>query len=673
MLEIAVKTFKHGRWELRSCFLGVALCVAEMFTFLAINNNLFSQTTNSLFKLAALGDILRFYFTFTAVTVLGIYYSLKSYFDRRVKDYRVMFLLGAKSSSVLCLVVIEYLLGSLIAVVEGLLLGNAAFFAVRYYMIKTSNEAIWNKYYVGNSYKLVILLSLLVVLIVAFIFIMKYSLADIGNKLMQSDGCNDSERIPATRSQFLRAGAGALLIVFSVFSLKYLIVDVQYLILPYISISVGLTMVIHTIACRLIQTKPNADAHLFRKLRLLPLIEKYRTQFNRIVIIVAIDIFAMGYVAVVISDFIPVRTETFPYNAMIMTNNESVDKVENLIKQNSGTSYVYPMVRITDWYNYEHIGVSEDVYRELGGQCEELSSGEVVISRQNQHVLEPVNYDAEKSEEQYEQDHYFYPGKYRYDHGWDDLFPDQSFDHIVTEHKYDIKELKYENLIGQWLVDEGNMAESLVVFSNTEFESIRNGMTEIQDEPTTLMLCRFPKSTMNEALLEIEQNAPELCPEDTTTKGQKNWYTSDSSAAEIMRYRTGGLAEMIILLIVLVLSAAVQLIVNNLSEQTYLERRMVFLDRLGYPGRTLKSILSSQYRIVPYFAIIISVIGSYFMRWGYIMLLRTEGSYYLDAGGRVWLTTVIAYIILRVSTTEIVILIQRSKLMNKWLIETKRF
>ena len=223
------------------------------------------------------------------------------------------------------------------------------------------------------------------------------------------------------------------------------------------------------------------------------------------------------------------------------------------------------------------------------------------------------------------------------------------------------------------MVDEGNMAESLVVFSNTEFESIRNGMTEIQDEPTTLMLCRFPKSTMNEALLEIEQNAPELCPEDTTTKGQKNWYTSDSSAAEIMRYRTGGLAEMIILLIVLVLSAAVQLIVNNLSEQTYLERRMVFLDRLGYPGRTLKNILSSQYRIVPYFAIIISVIGSYFMRWGYIMLLRTEGSYYLDAGGRVWLTTVIAYIILRVSTTEIVILIQRSKLMNKWLIETKRF
>ena len=106
MLEIAVKTFKHGRWELRSCFLGVALCVAEMFTFLAINNNLFSQTTNSLFKLAALGDILRFYFTFTAVTVLGIYYSLKSYFDRRVKDYKVMFLLGAKSSSVLSLVVI---------------------------------------------------------------------------------------------------------------------------------------------------------------------------------------------------------------------------------------------------------------------------------------------------------------------------------------------------------------------------------------------------------------------------------------------------------------------------------------------------------------------------------------------------------------------------------------
>ena len=665
MLGIAIKTFRHGRWELQSCFLGVALCVAEMFTFLAISNNLFSQTNNTLFRWAALGDILRFYFTFTAVTVLGIYYSLKSYFVRRVKDYKVLFLLGAKSSGVISLVVIEYLLGSLIAVAEGLVLGNAAFCAARYFLKKTSQDTIWNKYYVGNSYKWVILLSILTILIVAFIFIIKYSFEDIGTKLIRADGQSYPEIIPTTRRQLIRAGEGVLLIAFSVFSFRYLIVNVQYLILPYISVSIGLTMVIYPIACRLIKTRFRGDAHLRRKLSLLPLLEKYRTYFNRIIIIVAIDIFAMGYVAVVISDFIPVRPEEFPYDALIMTSEECVEKCENLIKQHAGTSYTYPMVRITDWYNYEHIGVPEDAYRQLGGTGEELNNGEILLSRQNQHAQEPVTGDAERSESQYGQDRYFYPGKYRYDHGWDDIFPDQNFGNIATEHKYDIKELKIENLVGQWLVDDGNIAETLVVFSNSEFESIRKKLAEMKDEPTTLILCRFPASILDEALTAIAQNIPERCPEDLTTEGQKNWYTADASGAEITRYRMGGLSEMIILLLVMVLSAAVQLIVNNLSEQTYLEQRMLFLDRLGYPRRTIKSIVGSQYRIAPYFSLIISVIGAYLMRSGYITLQQTANFYNNDADGKVWFITIVAYIMLRVITAELITVLQRRRVTIK--------
>ena len=229
-------------------FLGITFAVAELFTSIGITNNMARGIEVSGFSRALISDGVFIFPIFFAVTAGIIFFSLCGYLTQRVRDYRILPLLGARNSRVFQLVRIEYGFGFVLSLVLGIGLGNICY---RVSMIRISKMTGNQITYVPADkfvYKAAVGLSLVLVFIALYMFWfwMRHKGAEFLFYGSEQQSCVQSKV-----KLLIMSIAGVALFIFALIIYRYVPTD-WTLIVVYVCWSSGLVLAVYVILYRII-------------------------------------------------------------------------------------------------------------------------------------------------------------------------------------------------------------------------------------------------------------------------------------------------------------------------------------------------------------------------------------------------------------------------------------
>ena len=135
-----------------------------------------------------------------------------------------------------------------------------------------------------------------------------------------------------------------------------------------------------------------------------------------------------------------------------------------------------PMIRLTTFYDAEHIGVSASDYEELTGKKVALSGQEIVVGIEDQE-FEKTEQITDKSKKKVYQS--LYIGKY-IDRG--DTLPNRQDPELT----YDVKDIFTQSVIGQYSIDQAH--ENMIVLSDEYFEEKWEQIRQNPEESSVLEL-----------------------------------------------------------------------------------------------------------------------------------------------------------------------------------------
>ncbi len=250
MLKIALKSFKYNMSRYLLFFLGIALAVSQSFIIIALVNPILSSSTGLDFVGAAFNHSLPLFTTYLVVMIVVIYFSLRGYISKRIRDYKVLLLLGARPIKIVRLLIIEYFIGFLLSLVVGLLLGNAGYFLIRLFINIYFNNMIGNHIPSLLTYIIVLINTFVMMIMVAYFSYFRLNKYVFENLILLDE---KNEDLPSKKRRLVYLPLGIIILLVSVF-MFYGMGELSFYVLPALSVlwSAGVILLFYSIGVKLL-------------------------------------------------------------------------------------------------------------------------------------------------------------------------------------------------------------------------------------------------------------------------------------------------------------------------------------------------------------------------------------------------------------------------------------
>lgn len=495
LVKIILKNYRVNSIQYLSFYICNIVTLSVMFAFWGIVEAFLSADTNKLF-LEISGELVMSGVIVTVITILMMFYSLKSYVLYRLKDYSMMLVLGMRKKRFFLTLGLEYFLGCICSFAAALLLGNLLLWGMTV-MIRT--YFLPDMPYAGGDVRVWILtfvtglaLSIIVFMVLATWLENK----DAGN--LMSLG-KTSGKYPKSHGWLIFSIIGVVFLVMGyrlykalwwywVYAHGFWIAAIALILLPLGGLILR-------------KLKKKKEFYFHHLLRLNTLYSRYLGSFGVIFTMVVIHFFVLGFAGNLIAGRFPLEQglEQYPYDCVWMARDTDRDYAEEVTEKYNGKMDAVPMFRVMNTEFTEWIGISESDYERLTGEKIRLGERDVLVSEPSRKTKKRQVL-SEKPREIY-----LFPGKYTKEHE-SDIMKQTVSGNFRPENTFREVAQVSENVFGDYTgavyaTSTLNVinAERVVVFSDTYFKQQYLGFEKNQKEPTQLLAFVFPEKGKEEA------------------------------------------------------------------------------------------------------------------------------------------------------------------------------
>ena len=453
--KIILKNFKSNFRNYIIFFVSNIIAIAELFVFWGIGNVVRDAVTDNIVGVALAFDFKVASGLVIFITVFLMIYSMRHYVRVRMKDYTTFIVLGMRRKTSILLLLAEYSIGCLASLIAGLLLGTGLLYGTQEALHRLNPDFLVVTKADPVIYRNTCALSLVIMVLVFLALMIWMEGRDLSTLISPAER---NEKKPVGKKWWIIVLAGVGLIAFSAY--YYTSSDKGY-VYAHITWIIGLFLVVYFgLALILESLRKRQNFYIRHILQLNQLYSRYQNSLLIMLILLVMNFCSLTYLAVEISGTLPLNQyrENYRYDAVWFAQKKDQDFTEEIIEAHQGEVKMIPMIRLTTFYDAEHIGVSASDYEELTGKKVALSGQEIVVGIEDQE-FEKTEQITDKSKKKVYQS--LYIGKY-IDRG--DTLPNRQDPELT----YDVKDIFTQSVIGQYSIDQAH--ENMIVLSDEYFE-----------------------------------------------------------------------------------------------------------------------------------------------------------------------------------------------------------
>lgn len=638
--RVIMKNFKSNFKNYILFFACNTIAITELFIFLGINDVILRAVTDVTVAMTFKWDFMIAAGLVTIIAVAMMVFSMKYYMQLRAKDYSFFVVLGMKNKTSYLLLFTEYMLGCIVSFVIGVLMGNIVLFGIQKKLADMAPGLIQVSRVSGTVYKNICILSFCIMIGVFAILLVWMDGKNLSALMVKGDV---KEKRPVSKWWFLLSLLGIGVIVFAVHEYQrgewgYIYSHIELPIGMFIVLAFGGGIVLEWV-------KSKRKFYLRNILKLNQLDSRYQNSLLIIGMLLFIHFFALTYINVEISSALPltVPRESYPYDVVWMAQGKDHHFCEDLAEKYQGEITEYPMIRITTWYENEHIGISESTYQKMTGKSFNLKDREIVVGVEDTGYKKEELVTKQIEEGTYD---YLHLGKYIPEMEISNLMLSQIEEH--EEYHYDVKKVFTQNVLGKYGQDD--YYENLIVFSDKYFEEQWKEIAENSEEPSVLELFTFPKENRENAWKELRNQADK--------EGVEVYQNANSGKARIsICFGTDEflqnqkmntifkVSSKLFILISLFFSAVFIMAIKVLFDLPFYQRKYEFLNRMGMRKREKRKNLRSEIQSIFNIALGSGVVLVIIYVWTVVDLYKQNGQNLNDGFWKYWMIIMGVYLI----------------------------
>ena len=613
LMKIILKNYRVNSMQYLSFYICNIVTLAVMFVFWGIVEAFLSMDTNGLF-LEISGELLMSGVIVTVVTILMMFYSLKSYVLYRLKDYSMMLVLGMRKKRFFLTLGLEYFLGCICSFVVALLLGNLLLWGITA-IIRT--YFLQDMPYAGGDVRVWLLTFAtgLVLSIVVFLVLATW---------LENKDAGNLMRLGKTGGKYPKSYGW---LIFSLLGIIFLFVGYRlykalwwYWIYAHGFWIAAIALILLPLGGLILGKLKKKKGFYFRHLlRLNTLYSRYLGSFGIIFTMVVIHFFVLGFAGNLIAGRFPLEQglEQYPYDCVWMARDTDRDYAEEVTEKYNGKMDAVPMFRVMNTEFTEWIGISESDYERLTGEKIRLEERDVLVSEPSRKT-EQRQVLPEKPREIY-----LFPGKYTKEHE-SDIMKQTVSGNFRPENTFREVARVSENVFGDYTGTVYTTssfgfinAEQVVVFSDKVFEEQYVRFCDLEEEPTVIFIFRFPNGEKADGCNDLKMHFEKYGLKDALQASygnypQENFYITEEVLRRMEHNNLFVLVYGAILGIYLFCCSLLLYIVKLMSDFELFRRKYEVLNNLGMrwkeQKRAIRGEILADTRIASIAAVVFSCI-----------------------------------------------------------------
>lgn len=584
--KVILKNFRSNIKTYLLFFISNMLAVGELFVFLGLNDMVKRSVTDQVTALALKIDFGVAAGVITFITVCLMAFSMKCYIQLRIKDYTAFIILGMKKKKTYLLLLAEYSIGCMAALILGMAAGSIGLHVTNRSLFRLYPDFFRIRKAGLLVYRDTAGVSLLMMAAVFIVLLVWMDGRDI-SVLMNQDVRN--EKRPESLKWIGMVAAGVA--VLSLGEALYQGSDFSY-ICSHLVWAFGLFLIVAFGTSLVLNCLRKKERFYFKHvISLNQLYSRYQNNLFILAVLLVIHFFALTYLAVQIAALLPLDQyrENYPYDMIWIAREADGQYIRELEETYNGERNSLPMVRVTTAAGAQHIGVSASSYEKLTGKKCRLKGREIAVEIENSDCEKETVIDGRDFWEAYR---VLFAGTEFMD---EEVYP--PLRHKWKEAEFSIKELYSWNSMGQYSVDTWH--ENIIVFSDAYFQEQWEKARVSPKEASVLNLLRFPKKTRNQAFKELSSyNEKHGVPNKNATQNESSLYGTEEFLIGQKMRAVFSLCSKLILTGALLFSAFFAAGLKILTELPALKKRYEFLRCMGMKKRQKEKSIAFEVRLL---------------------------------------------------------------------------
>lgn len=590
--KIVIKNFMSNIKMYILFFISNLFAVMELFVFWGLNNIVKGAIKDQVTSYALKSDFMIAAGIIAFITICLMIFSMKYYIQLRIKDYTTFIILGMKRKMTYLLLLAEYSIGCVIALTVGILVGRLILGGTQQILYNLYPEFIEIKKVELCIYRDTIGVSLAIMTIVFVLLLVWMNGRDLSALVA---GKEKNEKRPVNNKWLLIVVVGILIlflgeILYQSTDSNYIYSHVVWVIGMFLIVAFGMALVLN-------QFQRGKKIYIQNVIQLNQLYSRYQNNLLILAMLLTVHFFALTYLSVQIANILPIDRyrENYPYDMLWTAREGDCEFSRRLAEKYNGEVINVPMVRVSTYYDAQHIGVSNSFYEEKTGRKLQLKEKEILVG------IEDTDFekDTEITDEEY-RDIYsllFVGGK---------EIPVLQEEAESQENIFSVQKIFSQCVFGQYSIDSWH--ENMIVFSDKYFNEQWENVRKNADEASMLILFTFPDRTRNKALKDLRKynnkyglkNRHEIQMEDTL------YVTDEFLLGKKMRL-IFSLCSKLFLIGALFLSGFFVTALKLLTELPAFKKRYKFLRCMGMKKRQRRKNISFEVQILYRVAIYVTV------------------------------------------------------------------
>ncbi len=584
--KIILKNFRSNVKTYILFFVSNMFAVVELFIFWGLNDMVKDLITEKVTALALKIDFGIAAGVIAFITVCLMVFSMKCYIQLRIKDYTTFIVLGMKKKTTYLLLLSEYSIGCIAALILGMTAGSTGLNVTARVLHLAYPDFFEIRKTGFIVYRDVAGVSLMIMAIVFIILLVWMDGRDL-SVLMSQDVRN--EKRPASPKWIGMIFLGLAVMAFG--EVLYQGSDLSY-IYSHIVWAAGLFLTVAFGTAMILNPVQKKEKFYFRHIiSLNQLYSRYQNNLFIMAILLTVHFFALTYLTVQIAALLPLDQyrEDYPYD-MIWIARETDDWYSReLAEQFDGEVTSFPMVRVTTAAGAQHIGLSAASYEELAGKRFDLEGRKIVVEVGNSDYKKEAKIEDKDFWEAYS---VLFVGTEFMD---EEIYP--PLRDKWKEAAFSIQELYSKSTIGQYSVDLWH--ENIIVFSDDYFDEQWKKARVSPDEASALKLFTFPKGTRDKAFRKLSAyNEKNGVPNKNSTQNESSLYETEGFLTGQKMRAVFSLCSKLFLMAALLFGAFFAAGLKILTELSSFKRRYEFLRCMGMKKKIRRKCIGFEVRLL---------------------------------------------------------------------------
>lgn len=559
-------------------------------------------------------------------------YSMTKYIRMRIRSYSLFVITGMRKRVMYAMMGVEYAAGWLLSMIFGLLAGTGLFHLILRLWHVAFSEYVGETKITIQVYHRTCAVSFAVMAAVLFALLVWSENKDLSSLTTGEDA---AERRPkrAYWLSMVLVGGGLFVVGFfqyfgsEVIGWPYVYAHLCWIAGGFLTIAFGGGFLLEKLRGR-------ESFYLRNLLKLNSLYSRFQSSLLILLMLLAVHFLALSYCAAGIAGMLPMEDyeRHYPYDALWMAQEKETDRTfgKALAERYKGTVKSIPMIRVTNYFECEHIGISASSYEKITGTVCNLKGREIIcaVSERRSTAQKDVSSDKYK-----ELNQWLVTGKLTEE--WHEYVnePNGKQPQHDTKYHYQIKKVHTQNWFGEYGI--ASNCEDVIVFSDEYFEKEREALLCNPEESTVLKLFSFPGEHRKKACGELKSYVGDHGVKDSewTLAKQSSLYLTGETVKELRKADIFKISCKLFIVAILFFSALFALLIRTLSEIPGYRRKYDFLECMGISNRMERQAISAEIQSMPSVAVIAAAVLSFPYLRLYIMRETARGTV---PGSKVW-------------------------------------